>query len=1220
MFKQFEYKYGSADWSCFSAEFTMPQKTNSYLDSLNYYSAAYETGETPIEQNSDLHFISGIYKKFLFRGVRTYMQPEVEELLFQQFPRGLRPSRNADEPHSVSYRTPDGLLSRYLESCSLSCKTPLPVVNRQNPFDPDNPENEFRLYKQLIEVAGERIAGYVYPQCPLDQLLPSNVARSFLFQRLDFLIVLPNGKGLILEPGDHGANEAQRDREREHACRKNLEFETLRIDNCEIGSATTAKLIGEALKEIGAEKFLGESNTLTDLLLSPIAVHRIESTLLDALLNRNLLQKQTLSIAVCYGNATCTTIAVYSFLKRLQALFELYGITDFKGRSFKLTCLGRNKESPAKLMTACQDAISSLRYFDLQLSTPGTEEKVFDLYIDLTVKEGTMRPMDDTVQARHSYCLRNSFPHWHRPKFIPESADRKIDPSNIKGDLLNSFVQECFRKTALRPDQIRILKNVLDCGDTIGLLPTGGGKSLCYQLAGFLKQGVTLVVDPLIALMEDQVASLKLRARISQVSALHSGRTTVKTEEIYDLLVSSIFVFISPERFLRKNFREALAIATQSGAVVSLSVVDEAHCVSMWGHDFRPAYLELAKNIRRYACSDAGPPPILALSGTASQLVLIDLSRQLGIYGSDSIIRPKTFDRPELVFRVLPAHSNMKQARLLMAIKENADRLKTQNIFEDHHGLIFGITRKSIVEGFTWLFGDKQFERIANYSPNSQASLNTSVGFFSGSCPTLDKYGEVSLKKYWSEYKQHIFEQFVNGSIKCMVANNALSVGIDHPKIRYLINLSMVGSLESYYQQAGRAGRDGLKSYCDIIFSDDEPELADRWCEGGTVTKIKGDVGTLVYFHDLNFPGKGIDSEVLAALVRLFFAQLKNSGSLQIQISNATVKKLNERIKCKLKIDDLGRFIGYLAVIGLIESYSVEGMEATTVYEIIVPEILRKAIQSDADKAQEAKRNLEEAKRHCINALYEYHIRYRPMDRQDLDREIHSRADADPNGSVLIAACHHLIDFIYERIEYQRRQAIKTMLQYCRQVAKKPMDARKLICSYFDRSEKFSDKLDELRDLQSNYGNATVVLKRIKDYEDAEQLYWETRRLLDELSREDWLFISTLAEIYLGRDSIDAECAKIMHLLQNPPEVRVNHAANLMRSLLWVFAETTRAQKIRKDIVSRILCDAYNSESTRAAAMEMLTVIVEESDIDEVDQEIFNLQMERLLNVAQQNN
>lgn len=1208
---ELEYRCGSADWSCFSAEFAKDQKTNTYLDSLNYYTVAYETGESTIEPNADLQFISAIYKKILFRGLRAFMQSEVEELLFQLFTKKLRPSRNEDELHCVSYRTPDGLASRYFEMTALGSALALPDMHKQNPFDPDNPKNEFQLYKQLIEVAGERIAGFVYPQCPLDELLPPEKARSFLSQRLDFLIVLPNGRGVILEPGDHGDNEAERDLEREQVCRKHLGFETLRIANDEIGSAKTSERIREALKDIGADLFLGEPDALTDALLSPFALHRIESTLWDALLNRNLLEKQSLNIAVSFEDASCISIAVYSFFKRLEALLDLFGLTEFSGRSFKLTCLSATTQTDISLKKECQDALSRLQQFEIELTTQGETDTVYDLYLDLSVKEGSMRPIKGAVQARHSYCIRNSFPHWHQPSFLSEVPERKIDPSHFNGDLLNPFVQECFRKTALRTDQIRILKSVLSDGDTIGLLPTGGGKSLCYQLAGLLKQGVTLVVDPLIALMDDQVASLKSRARISHVRALHSGTKTVKTDEIYDLLVTSLFVFISPERFLRKNFREALAFATHSGAAVSLAVVDEAHCVSMWGHDFRPAYLELAKNIRRYACSDDGPPPILALSGTASQLVLIDLSRQLGIYGSDSVIRPKTFDRPELNFRVLPAPSKMKRQRLLMAIKENAALLKTQNIFEDRYGLIFGVTKKSIVKGFTWLFGDLQFKQFANYSPKNKAPLKASVGFYTGSCPDLEKYKGGSLEKYWSEYKRNIFEQFVNGSIKCMVANNALSVGIDHPKIRYVINLSMVGSLESYYQQAGRAGRDGSKSYSDIIFSDDDPELADQWCEGTPVGKISGDVGTLAYFHNLNFPGREIDSEVLSALVRRFFVELKKSPSSQIRISNQTVKKLNERIGVELKIDDLGRFIGYLAVIGLIESYSVEGMETTTVYEIIIPEKLLNAFQSE---------EVEDAKQHSIHALHEYYIRYRPMGRQDLEREVNYRADAQHNGSILIAACHHLIDFIYARIEYQRRQAAKTMLQYCRQVAKKPKDARKLICSYFDRSEKFSDKLDELRKLQSNYGNATVVLKRIEDYEDAEQLYWETRRLLDELPREDWLFISSLAEIYTGRDDLDTEKAKIMRLLQNPPEVRADYAANLMRSLLWVFAETKRRSKKVKESLSQILHDAYNGESTRAAAMEMLAVVVEESDIQGFDQEIFNLQMERLLNVAQQNN
>jgi hypothetical protein len=453
-----------------------------------------------------------------------------------------------------------------------------------------------------------------------------------------------------------------------------------------------------------------------------------------------------------------------------------------------------------------------------------------------------------------------------------------------------------------------------------------------------------------------------------------------------------------------------------------------------------------------------------------------------------------------------------------------------------------------------------------------------------------------------------MFDKFVNGGIKCMVANNALSVGIDHPKIRYVINFSMVGSLESYYQQAGRAGRTGATSYCDLIFSDDDPELADRWIDGENVGKFKGDVGSIAFFHGLNFRGKALESAYLSRLIRFVYDKFKKSGTGVVRISKNDIEKISKETSSKIKIDEVGRFIGYLSILGLIESYSVEGMNDSTVYEINAPLILTNAIRAG---------EIDAAKHHSLCSLHSYYMRYMPTDRDGLEHELKGLAKANHKGSFLIAACHHLIGFIYDRIEYQRRQTVKTMLEYCRTVAKDSGSARKLIVSYFDRS-KFSDELDTLREEKSSYALAANVFRRVEDYEDAERLYWETRRLLDELPREDWSFISIFSEIYAGRDSQAKAIGKILDLLRNPPQVTEYYWADLIELLLWVFDQTKGAHYKRKDFISQLLREAYADSSTRTAALEMLEVISEKRDLAGLDQDILNLQMERLLHVTQQ--
>ena len=1202
------YRYGSADWSCFSEEFAREQNPNLLLDSLNYYTVASESIEPEIKKADHLQFLAAIYHKFIFRGPRTYLQPEVEERLFQLFPEKMRPIRDIEDLQVIRYKTPESFVATYKNLRAPSSGHLSPEFGEHNPFDPDNPENESRLYQQLLDVAGARIASFVYSQCPLDEVLPEPASRSFLSQRLDFLIALPNGKGVILEPGDHGAEEAARDRERERACLKHLGFKTIRMENSEIGGEETTKRIQAALSEIDAADFLNEPTQVEEHLLAPFTVHRIESALWSLLLEAGLAEKDCLHVAVSAESAELAAISVFSFFKRLEALLELYDIPKLGLQELKLEFLRTGNESATAVSYDSIEALSDLRLFEITFKVEGSRDAVYDAFIDVSVGYGAMKPLDREISAKHTRCIRNSFRHHHRPIFATDAESFGIAKDKMELETLDPFVQECFRLRGLRIDQVRILRSLFTSGDTIGLLPTGGGKSLCYQLASLLKIGVTLVIDPLIALMDDQVASLKSRSRIAYARALHSGSDYVNTDGIYDLLVSNQFIFIAPERFLRENFRVALQAASNMGARVSLAVIDEAHCVSMWGHDFRPAYLELAKNIRQYAASTAGPPPILALTGTASQLVLIDLSRQLGIFGGDSIIRPNTFDRPELNFRVLPAHSKMKQQRLLMAMKELSTRLKTQNIFEGQYGMVFGVTKKSVKDAYSWLFGEAQFNRISSYSGKPDDLNDLSCAFYLGSCPDLSGYKNPSLRKHWVHYKQRIFEKFTQGGIKCMVANNALSVGIDNSKIRYIVNLSMVGSLESYYQQAGRAGRKGDKSYCDLIFSDDEPELANQWINGEWNGKISGDVGTLAYFHDLNFPGKGKDAEYLSRLVRIVYNKLKKSGTGFARISSGDIEKISNELSSKIKIDDVGRFIGYLSILGLIESYSIEGMKASTVYGINAPLLLTNAIISG---------EIGTAKQLCLCSLHSYYARYKPCDRVELSEDIKELSKQNQNDSYLIAASHHLIAFIYDRIEYQRRQTVKTMLQYCRTVSKDSKSARRLITSYFDRS-KFSDQLDALSEQQSSYENAAQIFRKVKDYEDAERLYWETRRLLDELPREDWSFISAFAEIYAGRNELDQAVSKILDLLKNPPQKLEYHAEDVIRLLLWVFDQTKEMHYQPIDFISHLLSKAYADNSTRPASLKMLTCIADRNDLDRIDEDILNLQMERLLYVAQQ--
>ncbi len=333
---------------------------------------------------------------------------------------------------------------------------------------------------------------------------------------------------------------------------------------------------------------------------------------------------------------------------------------------------------------------------------------------------------------------------------------------------IHHILKQYWGFTAFRPLQEDIIQAVLSGKDTLALLPTGGGKSICFQVPVLAREGMGLVVSPLIALMQDQVQNLKKRG-IPAV-AISSG---LSHSEIDIALENSTqgrykFLYLSPERIKTEMFRERL-----SRMPVSFVVVDEAHCISQWGYDFRPAYLQIAE--LRESLPEI---PILALTATATPKVAADIQEKLGF--KEPHLLKKSFYRENLYYHVLK--TEQKWSKCLRALEKS-----------EGTAIIYARNRKNTVEIANWL---KQYKLSADF-------------YHAGLSP------DIRARK---------LEDWLTGKTRIMACTNAFGMGIDKPDVRLVMHLELPDSLEAYFQEAGRAGRDGKPAYALLLLSPDDTE------------------------------------------------------------------------------------------------------------------------------------------------------------------------------------------------------------------------------------------------------------------------------------------------------------------------------------------------------------------------------------------------------------
>ncbi|MDB4638271.1 ATP-dependent DNA helicase [bacterium] len=453
-------------------------------------------------------------------------------------------------------------------------------------------------------------------------------------------------------------------------------------------------------------------------------------------------------------------------------------------------------------------------------------------------------------------------------------------------DRAREKLQEVFGFEDFLDGQETVIDEILSGRDGSVVMPTGGGKSLCYQLPALCREGVTLVVSPLIALMKDQVDALEERG--VAVTLINSTLTWNEQKERLDGMKSGAYrlVYIAPERFRASSFMSAL-----SDVKIEMVAIDEAHCLSQWGHDFRPDYMRLGKALEKM-----GRPQCVALTATATPIVREDIRGVLNLREPFESI--SGFERPNLSFTITPVEKvAQKYGRLKKVLAEN----KT--------GIVYCATRKKV-------------EEVAET-------------IHSWGLKCIAYHGGMSDRE-----REDTQNAFISRKADIAVATNAFGMGIDRSDVRFVVHFEIPGSVEAYYQEAGRAGRDGEASVCELLFN-------------------YADTRTQEFFIDGVNPGPGMIRDVY----QFFLNEADDSYEV-----HRTLDEVKEAIGAKNGMA-VGAALGALIRGRWVERFDVPGMRAKGT-RLLKPDVLTRDLTLDEAALEEKERRDREKLEKMVQLCY----------------------------------------------------------------------------------------------------------------------------------------------------------------------------------------------------------------------------------------------------------
>lgn len=698
------------------------------------------------------------------------------------------------------------------------------------------------------------------------------------------------------------------------------------------------------------------------------------------------------------------------------------------------------------------------------------------------------KPEDDIIYV----CSEAADSRKENDHFVVSTTD-PIDYNIRATDMpvLRFFLLNLFDKQDFRDGQFSIIANVLSLHDTLGLLPTGAGKSLCYQLACLLQPCISFVVCPIKSLMYDQEYNLRAAdVGITRVAYLTSDQTTtVKSKVMQDYSDGKyLFVWISPERFQMPTFRDSIK-ALNKKFHLAYAVIDEVHCLSEWGHDFRTSYLNLVRAICKVSRKDEAGRSLITLLGltaTASVNVLKDIRIEFSQGGKElddlDIKTMQNYSREELDFEVVEDDGKKETCLRTLIEKNGLDTSfdKAAIVFTPYVSTSFGCYE--LAESLSGYYGKH-------------------VAWYAGSCP-MKSSKHIMKASDFEEYKDEVQQRFKDNQFNILCATKAFGMGIDKQNIFYTFHYGLPGSVEALYQEAGRAGRwdkndpenKGKKAKCYVLYSKELPrfeDLVQSVFERDTtfyqidamerkVFRFSGDLFRQIRLFTHNQNDTRDNYDLIKKVIRAFYEP-------------NTIRDINyaELRPLRIETDVFEKILYRLSILGIVADWTRNFTNLFTVEFVSTDE------------------------KHVLQSLSDYLSKYESV--KALKQNIMAINNVGVN-TFLDKSIWFMLRWIFEHIIYNRKQSLKTLFEWCSQYTTSE-DLKKKIDSYFAFSDA-SFQLQNIIDSQEGYNQwisyFNVSVKHPTDAE-VKKIKYRVSRFLESYNDNLGLnFISGMVRLRLG--------------------------------------------------------------------------------------------------------